>query len=36
MPSPRPQGSVARTFIIGLLIIFGMALLVGWLSTVFA
>jgi hypothetical protein len=41
MSSPRPQsngsrGSVARTFLIGFLILFGLALLVGWLSTAFA
>lgn len=35
MSAPKPGGSVARTFLIGFLIIFGLALLVGWVVTVF-
>jgi hypothetical protein len=36
MAPQRPQGSIARTFLIGFLIIFGMALLVGWVVSAFA
>ena len=35
MPTPQKPGSLLRTILIGLLIIFGLALLVGTLSTLF-
>ena len=36
MPTPHKPGSLLRTVVIGLLIIFGMAVLVGTLTALFS